>query len=230
MTFTLPTDVLELALIPTPALLKHLNELREANGKKPLASWKASRDDLLLRITQEAPAPTQPAPQPSPDPVVIAEAVAGTPGKPIPEVTHVPASTPELTQPVKRRAAINTLVTKAIDTDTPTTVVDVKAAGKLPKLKTSKKEFNDMLEAGNKKPQKDTTESAARTKKTEKKIFGIDKPQGKGEFALYLESINMEGRVARAKLRRAKISPVDGRYPLTDAVKAALASDGRKKA
>lgn len=200
---------------PLADMLAHLNTLRVANGKKELSSWKNSRLELELRIQQETPpAAAAPVAAPAPDVAKVAEVIAAD----VP-VTKVAATAPELTKPAKRKAAIDTMVTKAVDTDTPTTVIDVKKASKgLPKLKTSKKEFNDMLEAGLKKSKKD---KPAKQKPST--------PQGKGEFALYLESIGMEGRVARAKLRRAKIKPVDGRYPLTDAVKAALASDGRKK-
>lgn len=189
-------------------MLAHLNTLRVANGKKELSSWKNSRLELELRIQQETPpAAAAPVAAPAPDVAKVAEVIAAD----VP-VTHVPASAPELTKPAKRKAAIDTIVKKAVDTDTPTTVIDVKKASK----KAAKAA----------KPKKDKAPTTDRVKapKATKTATG-----GKGEFALYLESIGMEGRVARAKLRRAKIKPVDGRYPLTDAFKAALASDGRKK-
>lgn len=187
----------------TADLLADLNTLRLANGKTELKSWKASRADLELRIQQEQPAPTTPTPTPAPVAADIAKALDIAVGNDVP-VTTVPASAPELTQPAKRKAVIKKMVDKAIETDTPTTVIDVKAAAR--KVKKADKGT---------KPAKAPKTSI---------------PQGKGDFAKYLESIDMEGRVARAKLRRAKIAKnADGRYDLTDEVKAALASDGRKK-
>jgi len=226
-----------LSTFSTADLLAELNRLREANGKKPLSSWKASRVELEQRVQQEQPAPAAPVTA-APDAAVVAKAIKPNAGKAFlgalrdvlngadpdhivdtmkahgvePKVTKIEATAPELTKPAKRKAAIDAQVQKAIDTDTPTTKIDlrIKPRKQVKPTKTEKVA--------------DTANAARQGKKTK-----TPAATGKGEFAIYLESIGLEGRVARAKLRRAKIKPINGRYELTDAVKAALTADGRKK-
>lgn len=225
-------------------MLAHLNILREANGKKALSSWKNSRVELELRIGQETPPPA-PAPKSNvasafmgalrdvmngADPDHIADTMKAHGVEP--KVTKVEATAPELTKPAKRKAAIDSMVNKAVVTDTPTTVIEVNKAAR--SLRKEASDATKLSKLGKvtvtAKPKKQEPNPDLRKKEVKAKATKNTAPQGKGEFAKYLESIGMEGRVARAKLRRAKIAPVDGRYPLTDAVKTALASDGRKKA
>jgi len=204
----------------TADLLSTLNTLRAITGKAPLTSWKASRADLLERIEQLTPASNLSAPKtpaaPAPD-LAAAIAAAEVP------VTVIPASAPELTKPATRKAAIAKIVNTAVTTDTPTTVVGVNQAAR-----SLRKEASDATKLS--KLGKVTTKTETKKLKDRPAVKVTTKTTttpAVNELGAYLATINMDAKIARAKLRRAGFSAP---YTITAELKAALAGDARKKA
>lgn len=196
----------------TADLLSDLNALRIAAGKTALSSWKASRADLIERIAQMQPAPVATAPVAA-DPKAIAEVInADVP------VTVIPATAPELTKPAKRNAAIAKIVNTSVEQDKPTTVIEVNKAAR-----SLRKEASDATKLA--KLGKVTTPKAKATKST--KAAPKTTTPSTNEFGAYLQSISMDAKIARAKLRRAGFSAP---YAVTAELKAALTTDARKKA
>lgn len=187
--------------------LATLNTLRSLEGKAPLAQWKNSRAELEQRIADLTPAPVGVVAHnpPAPDLAAVAAAIAAAP------VTKVAATAPELN--TKRKDAIKKLAADAVKNDAPTSVVDIKAAGKqvARQEKKAKKALRPVT--------KPTTSS--------KKVAGkTSTPKGTNELGAYLVSINMDAKIARAKLRRAGFSAP---YAVTADLKKALTTDSRKK-
>lgn len=202
----------------TIELLADLNMLRQAAGKAPLSSWKASRAELLTRIAELTPGQhlgATPAPaQPAPDMSAIADAIAAAP------VTKVAATAPELTVPAKRNAAIKGMVEQSIATETPTSVIDIKIASRKLSKAEKKASSHDKLRKGEKLGKKPVAAQDIKTKSPKQ----VTAP--KSELTTFLVTIDMDPKIARAKLRRAGFSAP---YQITPELKAALTGDARKK-
>lgn len=181
-----------------------LNTLRAAAGKPALKSWKASMADLDQRIADLTPGQHLVRPTSTPVSPDLAAAIEASDVKP----TIVATTAPELTKQAKRTAVIKQIADKSVKANVPTTVIDAKAAGRQLRKATKK--------TAPKKVATKTTTKAPRATST-------------NEFAAYLATIDMLPKVARAKLRRANIATVNGRYEVTPELKKALTSDARKK-
>lgn len=180
--------------------LETLNALRATIGKAPLTGWKNSSADLDQRIAELTPSvhiEHAPSAAVSPD---LAAAVAAS-NKP---VTKVPATSKELTGAAKRKAIIDQIADKSVKADKPTTVIDAKAASRQLRRVAKK----------------------TKTPKAKKSTAVATTPRSTNEFGVYLASINLDPKMARATLRRKGFSAP---YTLTAELKAALKTDGRKK-